>query len=364
LAFQSQHDVVAYLLKSGLLPARAVVDGNLEIADASQRNANFKVIVPRGPSYLVKQGVDPERRATLLREAALYRAFFSARDPKGMRRFTVRSFGYDESEHVLVLELFVDALDFREAADPGGALSRGLASSLGTALATLHCDGPGAACSEDLSARDSSWALAIHRPDLALLGRISAGNLRLVSILQEAGDVGHHLDHLQTKWRADAWIHGDVRWANCLSIPSRSAFKLVDWELAGRGDPAWDIGAVLSEHLHAWLHSIPITSRATLARLAPSSQRRLLRSRTSLRHFWSSYVRRARIDRGTAAERLLRAAGYAGARLLQAAYEQMQGATEMTPTVVGLLQLGSNVLRRQEASLTELCGFNASALRS
>jgi Phosphotransferase enzyme family len=363
VAFQSQHDVVAYLLNSGLLPARVVADGELEIADASQRNANFKVIVPGGPSYLVKQGVDPERRTTLLREAALYRAF-SSRGAQPMRRFTVRSFGYDEREHVLVLELFVDALDFRQAADPGGALSRALASSLGSALATLHCDGPGADCPDDLSAREACWALAIHRPDLGMLGRISAGNMRLLSIIQEADDVGRALEELQAKWTPSAWIHGDIRWANCLRVSPRSGFKLVDWELAGRGDPAWDIGAVLSEHLHAWLHSIPITSRATLSRLAPSSERRLLRSRTSLRHFWSAYARRARIDRHTAADRLRRAAGFAGARLLQAAYEQMQGAIELTPTVIGLLQLGSNVLRRQEESLTELCGFNASVLRS
>ena len=363
MAFQSQHDVVAYLLKSGLLPARAVVDGELEIADASQRNANFKVIVPGGRSYLVKQGVDPDRRATLLREAALYRAFSSARDAKGVRRFTVRSFGYDESEHVLVLELFSDAQDFRNLAD-AGALPRNLAFSLGTALATLHADGPGAHIHEDLSARESVWALAIHRPDLALLGRISSGNMRLVSIIQEAEDVGRALDDLHAQWRVEAWIHGDVRWANCLSGPPRSSFKLVDWELAGRGDPAWDVGAVLGEHLHAWLHSISITSRATLSRLSPASQRRLMRSRASLRHFWSAYVRRARIDRGTAGDRLRRAAGYAGARLLQAAYEQMNGATELTPTVIGLLQLGSNVLRRQEEALTELCGFNAGVLRS
>lgn len=363
MAFRSQHDVVEYLLNSGLLSARAVVDGELEIADASQRNANFKVIVPGGPNYLVKQGVDPERRATLLREAEFYRAFSHARAKKSLRRFTVRSFGYDHREHVLVLELHVDALDFREAADPGGALSRNLAASLGAALAALHCDGPGAACSDGLSARDSSWALEIHRPDLRLLGRISAGNMRVISILQEVPDIGRHLDDLRTQWRADAWIHGDVRWANCLSVPPRSGFKLVDWELAGRGDPAWDIGAVMSEHLHAWLHSIPITSRGTLSRLAPAAQRRLMRSRTSLHQFWNSYVRHARIDRRSAGDRLRRAAGYAGARLLQAAYEQMQGASELTPTVVGLLQLASNVLRRQEASLVELFGFDTRTSR-
>lgn len=362
MAFRSQHDVVDYLLKSGLLSARAVVDGELEIADASQRNANFKVIVPGGPNYLVKQGVDPERRATLLREAEFYRAFSARRAARGLRRFTVRSFGYDRVEHVLVLELHVDALDFREAADPGGALSRTLAASLGTALATLHSEAD-TAYSDGLNARDSSWALEMHRPDLGLLGRISAGNLRVVSIVQEVSDIGRHLDELRAQWRADCWIHGDVRWANCLSVPPRSGFKLVDWELAGRGDPAWDIGAVMSEHLHAWLHSIPITSRATLSRLAPSVQRRLLRSRTSLHRFWNSYVRRARIDRRSAGDRLRRAAGYAGARLLQAAYEQMQGATELTPTVVGLLQLASNVLRRQEASLAELFGFDSRTLR-
>ena len=42
-------------------------------------------------------------------------------------------------------------------------------------------------------------------------------------------------------------MHRDVKWAN--RVTSRGAVRLVDWEMAGWGDPALDIGAALGEFL-------------------------------------------------------------------------------------------------------------------
>ena len=33
---------------------------------------------------------------------------------------------------------------------------------------------------------------------------------------------------------------------------------LIDWELAGAGPAAFDVGTVLAEYLRAWIASIPI----------------------------------------------------------------------------------------------------------
>ncbi len=45
-------------------------------------------------------------------------------------------------------------------------------------------------------------------------------------------------------------VNHDMKWDNIALQPSGSGFRpvLVDWELAGLGDPAWDLGCLLAEH--------------------------------------------------------------------------------------------------------------------
>ncbi len=45
-------------------------------------------------------------------------------------------------------------------------------------------------------------------------------------------------------------VHHDLKWDNvALSAAAPSVPIILDWELAGAGDPAWDLGCLLSEHL-------------------------------------------------------------------------------------------------------------------
>ena len=45
-----------------------------------------------------------------------------------------------------------------------------------------------------------------------------------------------------------ALVHHDLKWDNIAVAPGPSPV-IVDWELAGAGDPAWDLGCLVAEHL-------------------------------------------------------------------------------------------------------------------
>ncbi|WP_107774185.1 phosphotransferase family protein [Nocardioides sediminis] len=62
--------------------------------------------------------------------------------------------------------------------------------------------------------------------------------------------VARRLGSTAESWRSTRLMHGDVRWANCL-VDGGGGIALVDWEYSGLGDPAWDLGCALAEHL-AW----------------------------------------------------------------------------------------------------------------
>lgn len=63
-----------------------------------------------------------------------------------------------------------------------------------------------------------------------------------------------------------ALIHGDVKLDNVLVESAGSRVVLVDWEMGGSGDPAWDLGALVGDLLSRWLVSAQVRCAAPVRR--------------------------------------------------------------------------------------------------
>ncbi|MEA2149711.1 MAG: hypothetical protein QOD69_1541 [Solirubrobacteraceae bacterium] len=276
-----QHEVAAYLLARRLISRRSIVSGRLRIADASSRNRNFRVSGAPGESYLLKQGLAADSAHTLANEVALYRRLVA------VAAWIPRLVAHDAQRGVLILEW----IEGGQALDRRGRCSPTLAAVLGRVLADLHAIAPDG---EELR-RDAPWVLALHRPPLDALRSFSAASVELVTALQRDAAACRALDELRDGWRADALVHRDVKWANC--VVHGRAIALVDWEMAGWGDPAGDVGSALAE----------FTGRSPNAGA-----------------LWRSYVARRGLDADAASQLLVRALRHAGARLLQTGYEHTQ----------------------------------------
>ena len=351
----TQSEVVPYLLRRSLVRPESVLEEDLVVVDASRRNRNFMVVSQRGPSYLVKQGAGPDGAATVAREAEMYRFFHSTPAGEALRAYLPRCFGYDAEVRILVLELFHEAESLREYHSRRRFPVR-LGAALGTALAALHR--PGAAGAAEMGG-NPPWLLSLHRPHLEIMREVSSANLRLIRILQHFPVFGKLLDELREGWRREAVVHNDVKWDNVLVDRSGGTprVKLIDWELADVGDPCWDVGGAFNDYLSHWLLSIPITGDAPPERFLELAPYPLERMQPAIRAFWSAYVRGMGLGPATAEEWLERAVRYAAARLVQTAYEQMQGSWQLTGNVVCILQLSLNVLQRPRHAAAHLLGI-------
>lgn len=357
-------DVVPYLLQGNLVSASSVVEGDLTVSDLSRRNNNFGILCEHNHSYLIKQGVDPERKETLANEAAVYRFLLSVSSRDELAQYLPRYCSYDSKNHILVLELFKDARDLQTHHARHGRFSAQIAASVGNALGLLHGES-GAQQITDGSIRVHvpPGVLSIHRPDLGTLRDISGANLEVIKIIQQSPDLCRLLDELRQQWRVEALIHFDFKWDNCLVSSSRAEpagktrLKIVDWELAGLGDPAWDVGSVFAAYLGFWLFAIPVTGETPPDRFLHLTPYPLERMQPALRSFWRSYVRRLELDAIAADERLLRAVRYGAARLAQTSYEQMHMGQQLTANVVCSLQLSLNILQRPKDAVVHLLGI-------
>jgi aminoglycoside phosphotransferase (APT) family kinase protein len=354
----TESDVVALLLGDGVLDSGSVVDGDVRVVDASRRNANFRVLREDGPSLMLKSA----RRGaveSVEREALVLRLLAASGGSGGPPRFLPRLHAYNADRRLLAIELFRDADDLRQY-HRRGRFPRAIAGEVGRALATLHGLTP--AVLREMAGRrliaPEPAALHIHRPGPAVLYDFSAASVDLLLLVQHSPELCAALDALRDDWRRDTFIHHDARWDNVLVLRSarrRPDIRLVDWESAGLGDRAWDLGAMLGDYLGAWVASVPVTARAEPASYLALAAHPLEMMQPAIRACWTAYVRTGGLDDGAAAELRVRVARYAGLKLLQIALENVQNAAESTMTAATLLQLGANVLLRpQEAGLVVL----------
>lgn len=351
-------EVVSRLVARGLVSTERVVEGDLTVTDASRRNRNLKVVSTRGPSYFVKHATHQASAALLAQEAWVYSLLHS--DPEGIGAHVPASHGYDPASGMMVLGLLSDCESLLEHHARLRSFPPAVGAAMGETLAKLHRLPLPADAAHRLP-RHPPGMFNLLRPHVSYMSEVSGANLKVMSIVQQFPELMRMLDELQAGWRPETLVHGDLKWDNALvakdppGAPPR--LRIVDWESGGLGEPAWDAGSVLNDYLSCWLNSMPVTPDATPDRLLRSAGFPLDAMLPAVHAFWSAYVRGMGYAPAEAARRQERAARWAGARLIQTAFEHMQAHPQITGNAVVMLQLAQNVLARPRDALTHLLGF-------
>jgi aminoglycoside phosphotransferase len=332
-----QSHVAHYLVSLGLVNPLAVIEEDLTVTDVSRRNAVFVVTSSRGPVLVVKQAGSEDGR-TVANEAAVLRSLAQVPALAGVVPELVHS---DEAARRLVLRT-------PAAAIPWGWLPRPprlAAGSLGRALAALHDSRLDVPAFTD----DRLWVLTLPEPSYERVQDMSPAGLELLGHIQASRELCDRLRRLRDELVEDAFVHGDPRWDNWLKV-GRSRSLLIDWELAGRGDAAADLGAALGEFLRLWVSSVPIADPSDPGRLVTKARFPLERVQPAMVALWEGYRRRRAV-------RLRRVSEFAGVRLLQSAFESALGLSKLPVEVMAMLQLGDNILRTPEHAAWALMGL-------
>ena len=220
---------------------------------------------------------------------------------------------------------------------------------LGRTLASLHhatSATPVLAEARASLAAPVPWILRAYRQTPAALGVPPGAGTQLLALLQHYPEFGPLLATLHASWEQACLIHGDLKWENCLYSPTVSdngvALRLVDWEFAGLGDPAWDVGAALQSYLAWWALTVDAAPPNPVYLLAPMQP--------AIRAFWQAYADTRGLGAPVAAAFLGRCVAFAGARLIQTAYESLYQTAVLNRAAVRALQIALNILQAPEAA--------------
>jgi Ser/Thr protein kinase RdoA (MazF antagonist) len=203
------------------------------------------------------------------------------------------------------------------------------------------------------------WALSLPEPPLALVLGLSATAVELVARIQASDFLCDRLERLRAGRWERALLHGDLRWDNCLLVAGpggrrRTRVLLVDWELAGGGPVAFDVGTVLAEYICRWVVSIPVLDPHDVVRFLHAAEHPLAFIRPAIQAFWAGYL--AAGSRPLARDDVIE---LTAVRLIQAAVEQAIEASTLSAHMVILVQVAENLLRDADGAAAELLGLAA-----
>lgn len=343
-----------FLLDVGLLSARDILDGDLEVTTRSRRNRNLRVTTTTGGSYLVKQ---PEDLAgpgaeTLRREASFYAFCREAGAAAPLRALLPRTALADPARGLLALEFIQGALPLWSHYEKLTAahFPAGVAHALGHALAAVHRAfvAPGVLDDPRLAflPRDLPWAFTVHQPSPSVRAHASVAALEVVRLVQTTPALAAGMDAARAGWRAETLVHGDIKLDNVLvhqDAPGDEArVALVDWELVQAGDPAWDVAGALHDFLVWWIVTMPQAD--TVDEMAARARFPLAVLQPGMAALWRGYRGPRPRPAGEAAGLLSRAVRYAAVRLVQTAYEMAGNVPQIPAPSVLALQLAENVM--------------------
>lgn len=231
-----------YLLRRGLLSPASVLELGVTVDDASASHRAFRVAVGARPRLFLKRA---DRTGTqgrdLSTEMAVYR-LATSRDE--LARVLPRCHYVDEAAGVVVLDAVAgDTLAAYLApavAPPPRAAA--LLSAYGRAMAVVH-----SVPAPPLGA--PPWLLGALEPTWGDYGWLPPPCAAVLRRLAANPAMRRGFQRARERWQPSALVHGDLRWANVLVDGQLDdpSLRVVDWELACRGDPSWDLGSVLAD---------------------------------------------------------------------------------------------------------------------
>lgn len=344
----------SYLDDLGLLDGRRVTS----VRSTIRRSYCAEVGLSDGHAWFVKQarlGPDGASLAELGREAVVLdwaNAGGSGADGAPLRAILPPLRGHDPANRVLITGYLTAHLPLVRAPSRS-LLGRGAAVALAAHLARIHAVSP----------NDVSWAASlptVASPPIATWDDVRPETLaahpdafaELLGHLQETPGLDESVARLRAAWSPVGLVHGDLKRDNVLWRPRRAGeradLRIIDWELAHWGDPAWDLGSVIGDYVQGWLETVSPTRTGGLADWIAGASVPYARVQAAIATFWAAYRRQARVSADAAAAVSARSVAAAGIFLVHRAMAAVMTYGTLSSGALCTLQVARRFLRSPE----------------
>jgi Phosphotransferase enzyme family len=383
----SSENVLDYLANHLLLEPQ---DKALAKVTAQEyRNFNLVVSLANRDSLLVKQeriSADKDRPCGFWREQRIYELFQHFTDLNNLQKSTSEVVYFDPDSSIIIQRYFDDYcnLGYFYADRQSLVFPVAIAQVLGRVLAKVHCSTWNQASYQlfleegELSGRgvanSPSFLQGLERFGPGIFSKVSLEALDFWRLYQRYDSLHQAVVEVAESYQACCLIHGDLEFRNILVKTDGNdelsvnpdldnlSIKLIDWEFFRWGDPAYDLGIVLSSYLDCWLDSLVVSKAIpiqTALKLATTPLELLQPSITGLVKSYLAAFPAILEHHPQFLRRVVQFTGLALVKQIQGNLEHLQSFDNSS---ICKLQVAKMLLCNPEQSVVEIFGTNAADL--
>ena len=275
-------NVFDYLHNTDLWNEPELPTGHVELKPA--KNFNLLVSLNTGKKFLVKQeryAPDGKAAGEFFNEwhiRQFYQTFpeFAAVQP------AASSLVHFDAEHAIAIFEYLD--DYRDLGDfyaKENHYPEQISTAIGQTIASLHKATFRQAEYQSFLTKEAATSSTrkpylqnLERPTPDIFGALPGDGIRFFVLYQRFASLSRAIAAANAQVTPCCLIHNDLKLNNILLHPERlrssstasadsaelpDLIRLIDWEQAGWGDPAFDLGSVMASYLQLWLGSLIVS---------------------------------------------------------------------------------------------------------
>ncbi|WP_445249413.1 phosphotransferase family protein [Microcoleus sp. OTE_8_concoct_300] len=366
----SSHNVTSYL--RGLALCTDADEDLVQIDSIPAKNFNLLVTLSSGHKYLVKQeryASDGKTAGEFLNEWRIQEFLQQFPELENFRALLPVVLHFDRENSIMVSQYLDDYRDLADFYAKENVFPSAIASSIGTLIATIHRSTYNRPQYREFFYKTNTLPInrvkyvtnKLERVEPEIFGMVPPEVLKFISLYQRYDSLGQAMAELSTAFNPCCLTHNDLKVNNILlhvdsHKSSEKIVRLIDWERANWGDPAFDLGILINTYLVIWLNSLVISNSLTIEESLRLATIPLEKIQPSIAALTCTYFDNFPEILEHRPDFLLRVVQFTGFGLIQQVLSMMQNQASLGNTGIAILQVAKSLLCRPEQSMQTIFG--------
>ncbi|MEM7579146.1 MAG: aminoglycoside phosphotransferase family protein [Cyanobacteria bacterium P01_A01_bin.80] len=350
-----------------------------KIEPVTAKNFNLLLTLTDGSKLLVKQERHSHKGETageFLREWRIQELLQRFSQLNHLRSFLPELMHFDEDNSIIVfryLDNYCDVMDFYQKEDN---FHPKISTAIGNLIGIIHRDTFQGQEYQDLflqNPEDNAESMVkkiihnVERISPEIFSSIPADGLKFYSLYQKFESLGEALTSLGDAFRPCCITHNDLKINNILlnknwQESTNNIVRLIDWERSSWGDPAYDLGTLISSYVIIWLNSLVISKSLSIEESLRLAITPLEDIQPSIASLTKAYFQTFPEILEQRQDFLPRVVQFVGFGLIQQIQAMIQYQKTFSNTGIAMLQVAKTLLCRPEQSIPTIFGVTKEEL--
>ncbi|MDV2998351.1 MAG: hypothetical protein N4J56_008056 [Chroococcidiopsis sp. SAG 2025] len=380
----SNNNVLEYLVSQGLCNKEEPDLSKTELKDA--KNFNLLLSLQSDRKLLVKQeryDRDGKTAGEFLNEWRIQEFLQQFPELNHIRPLLSEVLHFDTNHSIIVFNYLDDYQDLTDFYAEEERFPTAIATSIGTTLATIHRLTFNRQEYQDFFSENSEdvpidQALnlihGLERISPEIFGRVPADGLKFFALYQRYDSLGKAIAELSAAFDPCCLTHNDLKlnnillhkdWEQNISRAEQSnndIIRIIDWERSAWGDPAFDLGTIITSYLQFWLGSLVVSKSIALDESLRLAMTPLDMLQPSIAALTKAYLNNFPEIVERCPDFLRRVVQFSGLTLIHRIQAMLQYEKSFGNAGICMLQVAKTLLCRPEQSILTVFGVAESEL--